>query len=193
METTDDTLLEMRQQLKQLHKTLDTQNIVNERMLLDSIRKMTDASSTGSGVSIILLIFFGLIMLPTLYACGISIPIIVFAALIMTIAIVAGIINIIQIPDLDGDLAVVARYYIRLKQRSQKIGKIITPVWVVWLLLLLVEMRRNMNNMEICYALLGALIGSIIALCTILKRNSDLNESLDSLISEIEKLTDETK
>lgn len=193
METTDDTLLEMRQQLKQLHKTLDTQNIVNERMLLDSIRKMTDASSTGSGVSIILLIFFGLIMLPTLYACGISIPIIVFAALITTIAIVAGIINIIQIPDLDGDLAVVARYYIRLKQRSQKIGKIITPVWVVWLLLLLVEMCRNMNNMEICYALLGALIGSIIALCTILKRNSDLNESLDSLISEIEKLTDETK
>lgn len=193
METTDDTLLEMRQQLKQLHKTLDTQNIVNERMLLDSIRKMTDASSTGSGVSIILLIFFGLIMLPTLYACGISIPIIVFAALIMTIAIVAGIINIIQIPNLDGDLAVVARYYIRLKQRSQKIGKIITPVWVVWLLLLLVEMCRNMNNMEICYALLGALIGSIIALCTILKRNSDLNESLDSLISEIEKLTDETK
>lgn len=193
METTDDTLLEMRQQLKQLHKTLDTQNIVNERMLLDSIRKMTDASSTGSGVSIILLIFFGLIMLPTLYACGISIPIIVFAALIMTIAIVAGIINIIQITDLDGDLAVVARYYIRLKQRSQKIGKIITPVWVVWLLLLLVEMCRNMNNMEIFYALLGALIGSIIALCTILKRNSDLNESLDSLISEIEKLTDETK
>ena len=106
METTDKTFLEMQQQMQQLREKLDSQKIVNERLLRRSCGRTIDHLRIKSNAPIVAGLA-GLALIPFLHHLGFSPLLLIVTGVFMIAGIVATLITKQYIPNLNKDLVTV--------------------------------------------------------------------------------------
>ena len=189
METNDNTLREMQQQMEQLRQMLNDQKIVNDRILRNSCRNTVSKLRIKSTVPVIAA-FAGLAIIPALRYFGFSYYFITFYGLLMLAAIAATMISKKYIPSVDKDLVTAAKEISTFRKINADWIKYGIPCLVVFLGLLIWEVVKNLQlGGEELYGFIGGVvIGLVIGGAFGLKNRRDLMNASDELLAQIEEL-----
>lgn len=189
METTDKTLLEMQEQMKQLKEKLDSQKIVNERILRKSCGRTIDRLKFKSNVPIIAGIA-GLALIPLLHHQGFSTLLLIVTGVLMLTGIVATLITKQFIPNLNRDLVSASTELTKFRRINADWIKYGLPALFVWLGVLIWDVVSNLpySGSELYGFIAGATVGLVIGLVLGLKNRRDILDASDELLSQIEEL-----
>ena len=189
MENTDTTLLEMQQQLKQLKDKLNSQKIVNERVLRKSCSMTANRLRFKSNLPIM----FGvaaILMSPTLRNVGVSIPFIIFNVVLMLICIVATVLTNRHIPSVDSDMVTAAEGLRKYKKIHAEWIKFGLPMVFIWLGLMIWDTYRNgaLEEVQFYSFLICVAASVIIGMLVGFKLRRDLLDAADELLYQLEEL-----
>jgi hypothetical protein len=189
MENTDTTLLEMQQQLQQLKDKLNSQKIVNERIL----RKSCSMTASRLRFKSNLPILFGvaaILMSPSLYTLGVSVPFLIFNAVLMLICIVATILTNRHIPSVDSDMVTAAEGLSKYKKIHAEWIKFGLPMAFIWIGLLVWETIRHgeLEGPSLYGFLTGVAIGIVLGLLVGFKLRRDQLDAADELLHQLQEL-----
>ena len=190
MENTDKTIIEMQQQMQQLREKLESQKIVNERILRNSYSQSTRRLRLKSSIPIIAGTFV-LFMLPFMKELGLSTWFLVFTGVMMAACIVASALTKGLIPDMSKDLVSATQNMIRFRNINRDWIKFGVPSLVVWSGLLFWDMWKNtdlLKNEMAIYFITGFLVGAVIGVAIGLKNRRDILNTSDSLLEQIDQL-----
>ena len=190
MENTDNTFLEMQQQLQQLKEKLESQKIVNDNILKRSMRKNLVRLRIKANVPV--LAAFAMIMLsPMIYNMGASIYLTVFTVLIVVAGALAATFNNSRLPRMDKDLVSQMTDLLKFRKMNADWIKFSFPVLGIWVVWFVLEVFNTMGLNDdaklgaICGLACGIVIGTILGL----KNRRDLLEGTDDLLNQINDLT----
>ena len=189
METTDKTILEMQEQMKELREKLESQKIVNDSLLRKSFRQ--NASRLKSKANIPLIFGVAAILLaPSYLNIGASWISVGFTWVLMLICIVATIICNSHIPRMDSDLVTAAEDLTKFKKFHAEWLKFAIPAIILWLGILIWDMLRGeqMSHAETIGLFAGLAVGVTLGLIIGLKMRRDQLDSADDLLDQIEEL-----
>ena len=189
MENTDTTLLEMQQQLQQLKDKLNSQKIVNERILRKSCNATASRLRFKSNVPIL----FGaaaILMTPSLRVLGVSTPFLVFNVALMLFCIIYTVFTNRHIPSVDGDMLSAAeglRKYRKIHADWIKFG---LPMAFVWIGLLVWETIRHgeLEGPSLYGFLTAAAVGVVLGMLIGFKLRRDQLDAADELLRQIQEL-----
>lgn len=189
METTDNTLREMQEQMKVLREKLDNEKIVNKRILGKVVSQNANRLRFKSNVPII----FGvaaILMAPSYLTLGASWISVGFTWVLMIICIVATILCNRHIPRMDKDLVTAAEELTKYKKFHAEWLKFAIPAIILWLGILIWDMLRGeqMSQSETIGLFAGLAAGVTLGLIIGLKLRHDQMEAADDLIEQIEDL-----
>ena len=190
METTDKTLLEMQQQLQQLKKKLDSQKIVNDNILRNSLRKGLFRLRIKSNVPVIAA-FAIIMMAPFIYNFGFSIYFVVFTVLLIVAAAIASLVNNWRLPRMDSDLVRQTTDLIKFRKVYADWIKYSLPALAIWIIWFLIEVFTSMGfNDDMKLGIItGAACGLVIGMLLGLKNRRDILGGVDEMLSHIDDLT----
>ena len=134
METTDNTLNEMQQQMQLLKDKLSKQTIVNEQMMRNAFGKGIKDLRSNYSVKTIAAIA-GMLGCPSFYNLGCSLYFVIFGELMMLIALVATLYANRLIPRMDDDLLTAAGNLTRFRK--------INAEWIKYGIPTMREIRRT--------------------------------------------------
>lgn len=189
METTDNTLREMQEQMKVLREKLDNEKIVNKRIMGKVVSQTANRLRFKSNVPII----FGvaaILMAPSYLTLGASWISVGFTWVLMIICIVATILCNRHIPRMDKDLVTAAEELTKYKKFHAEWLKFAIPAIILWLGILIWDMLRGeqMSQSETIGLFAGLAAGVTLGLIIGLKLRRDQMEAADDLIEQIEDL-----
>ena len=189
MENTDTTLLEMQQQLKQLKDKLDSQKIVNDRLLQKSCSNSLNRLRTKSNLPIL----FGIaaiLMSASFVNLGMSWPFILFTDVMMLVCIVATILTNQHIPSMDNDLVTAAEGLRKYKKIHADWIKFALPMLAVWLGWLIWEAVKNvgLTGMPFYAFLAGITVGIALGLILGFKLRREQLNAADELLAQLTEL-----
>ena len=189
METNDKTLLEMQQQMQQLREKLESQQIVNGRILRNSCRRTIDRLRLKSNAPIIAGCA-GLALIPVLYHMGFSNLLLIFTGLFMLAGIAATLITKQYIPNLNKDLVTATTELTKFRKINADWYKYGIPLLFVWLGILIWDVVKNLQlgESELYGFIAGSCIGLVVGLVLGLKNRRDILEASDDLLGQIEEL-----
>lgn len=189
METTDNTLLEMQRQMQQLREKLDSQQIVNERILRRSCGRTIDRLRIKSNAPIIAGCL-GLALLPILFLMGFSNLFLIFTGLFMLTGIVATLITKQFIPNMNKDLVTATTELTKFRKINADWYKYGIPFLVVWLGILIWDVVKNMQmgGSELYGFIGGSCVGLVLGLVLGFKNRRDILDASDDLLGQIEEL-----
>ena len=189
METTDNTLLEMQQQMKQLREKLESQKIINERILRKSCGRTIDRLRFKSNVPIFAGAA-GLALIPFLHHQGFSNLLLIVTGVLMIAGISATLITKQYIPNLDKDLVSATTELSKFRRINADWIKYGLPALFVWLGVLIWDVASNhmFSGSELYGFIAGASVGLVIGLILGLKNRRDILNASDDLLSQIEAL-----
>ena len=189
METTDKTFLEMQQQMQQLREKLDSQKIVNERILRRSCGRTIDRLRIKSNAPIVAGLA-GLALIPFLHHLGFSPLLLIATGLFMIVGIVATLITKQYIPNLNKDLVTATTELTKFRKINADWYKYGVPFLLVWLGILIWDVVKNLQlgGPELYGFICGASIGLVIGLVLGLKNRRDILDASDDLLAQIEEL-----
>ena len=189
MENNDNTLREMQEQMQQLRDKLDSQKIVNERILKKSCSQTASRLRFKANLPIL----FGvaaMLMVPALREFGVSMGFIIFTWVLMLVCIVATILTNRHIPNMDKDLITAAQELTRFKKIHAEWIKFAIPMVILWVGFLVWDFLRN-NDFDQAASLAflagigtGIVLGGIVGL----KLRRDQLNAADELLDQIEEL-----
>ena len=189
METTDNTFIEMQQQMQQLREKLESQKIISDRLLRESCRHSVSRLRIKSSVPVIAG-FAGLGLLPFLRELGFSDWFLTLTGLLLLTAM--GITLYIKrfIPGVDKDLLSSAEDVARFRKINADWIKFGLPTLAVWLCLLILDVAKNNPLIgDNLYPFIGGGgIGLLVGVLFGLKNRRDILRASDSLLSQIEEL-----
>jgi len=190
METTDKTLLEMQQQLQQLKEKLESQKIVNDNILRQSMRKNIVRLRIKSNVAVIAA-FAMILLAPTIYNMGASIYFTVFSVLIVVAGAIAATFNNRRLPRMDKDLVSQTTDLLKFRKVNADWIKFSFPVLGIWAVWFILEVFNTMglNDEAKLGAICGVACGLVIGMILGLKNRRDLLEGTDELLNQIDDLT----
>ncbi len=174
METTDKTFLEMQQQMQQLREKLDSQKIVNERMLRRSCGRTIDRLRIKSNAPIIAGAA-GLALIPLLHHLGFSPLLLIATGVFMIAGIVATLITKQYIPNLNKDLVTATTELTKFRKINAEWYKYGVPL-------------LQLGGPELYGFLCGSAIGLVLGLVLGLKNRRDILDASDDLLGQIEEL-----
>ena len=185
METTDNTFLEMQRQMQQLREKLESQKIVNERILRKSCGRTIDRLRFKSNAPIVAGLA-GLALIPFLHHMGFSLLLLIATGLFMIAGIVATLITKQYIPNLNKDLVTATTELTKFRKINADWYKYGVPLLLVWLGILIWDVVKNLqlDGPE----LYGFICGSAIGLVLGLKNRRDILDASDDLLGQIEDL-----
>lgn len=189
METTDKTILEMQEQMKELREKLESQKIVNDSLLRKSFRQ--NASRLKSKANIPLIFGVAAILLaPSYLNIGASWISVGFTWVLMLICIVATIICNRHIPQMDRDLVTAAEELTKFKKFHAEWLKFAIPAIIIWLGILIWDILRGeqMSQAESIGFFAGLAVGATLGLIIGLKMRRDQLDAADDLLDQIEDL-----
>ena len=189
METTDKTILEMQEQMKELREKLESQKIVNDSLLRKSFRQ--NASRLKSKANIPLIFGVAAILLaPSYLNIGASWISVVVTWVLMLICIVATIICNRHIPQMDRDLVTAAEELTKFKKFHAEWLKFAIPAIIIWLGILIWDILRGeqMSQAESIGFFAGLAVGATLGLIIGLKMRRDQLDAVDDLLDQIEDL-----
>jgi uncharacterized membrane protein YbjE (DUF340 family) len=157
-------ILEMREQLAALKKQLDTQEIINDRLIKEAMSsKLSSINRSAVWICVVCLI-----MIPMGYLnfqrLGLSEPFCIATSLLFVICAAAMIISHYRIHKRDifsGNLVTVYKEVARMKKIYNSWHYWSIPIVVVWFGWMEYEIYINLANEDI-YALIGVSIGGIV-------------------------------
>ena len=189
MENTDTTLLEMQQQLQQLKDKLNSQKIVNERVLRKSCSLTANRLRFKSNLPIL----FGvsaILMSPALRNVGVSVPFIIFNVVLMLICIVATLLTNRYIPNVDRDMVTAAEGLRKYKKIHAEWIKFGLPTALIWIGLLIWETYKNgaLEEAQFYGFLIGAGVGALLGMLVGFKLRRDQLDAADELLYQLKEL-----
>ena len=189
METTDNTLNEMQQQMQLLKDKLSKQTIVNEQMMRNAFgRGIKDLRSNYSVKTIAAIA--GMLGCPSFYNLGCSLYFVIFGELMMLIALVATIYANRLIPRMDDDLLTAAGNLTRFRKINAEWIKYGIPTMVVWLGWLIVELFSGEEfTAGQAYAMIGGIaVGLTVGMCIGLRIRREIMRGVDELMAQIKEM-----
>ena len=194
METTDKTILEMQEQMKELREKLESQKIVNDTLLRKSFRQNASRLKFKANVPII----FGvaaILLAPSYFNLGASWISVGFTWALMLICIVATIICNSYIPQMDRDLVTAAEQLTKFKKFHAEWLKFSIPALILWLGILIWDILRGeqMGQAETIALFSGLAVGVILGGILGLKLRRDQLDAADDLLDQIEDLKAENR
>ena len=189
METTDNTLKEMQQQMELLKNKLDKQTIVNDKMMRNAIAKGLKSIRTKAAIPY----FAGLAAIlccKSFYNLGCSLGFLIYSELMIVFCLGATWYTNCQIPKMDEDLLTAAGHLTRFKKIHAEWLKIGIPLLMVWLGWLIMDMFRSvdMSGAEVYALMAGIGVGLIIGLAAGLKVRRELMDGAQDLIDQIKDM-----
>ena len=189
MENNDNTLREMQEQMQQLRDKLDSQKIVNERILKKSCSQTASRLRFKANLPIL----FGvaaMLLVPALREFGVSMGFIIFTWVLMLVCIVATILTNRHIPQMDRDLVTATQELTRFKKIHAEWIKFAIPMVILWVGFLCWDLFRNGDMDPILrYSFMagvatGIVLGGILGF----KIRRDQLNAADELLDQIEEL-----
>jgi hypothetical protein len=189
METTDKTFLEMQQQMQQLREKLESQKIVNERILRRSCGRTIDRLKFKSNAPIFAGLA-GLALIPVLYHMGFSPLFLIVTGVFMIAGIVATLITKQYIPDVNKDLVTATTELTKFRKINADWYKYGIPFLLVWLGILIWDVVKNLQlgGPQLSGFICGASIGLVAGLVLGFKNRRDILDASDDLLGQIEEL-----
>ena len=189
METTDNTLNEMQQQMQLLKDKLSKQTIVNEQMMRNAFGKGIKDLRSNYSVKTIAAIA-GMLGCPSFYNLGCSLYFVIFGELMMLIALVATIYANRLIPRMDDDLLTAAGNLTRFRKINAEWIKYGIPTMVVWLGWLIVELFSGEEfTAGQAYAMIGGIaVGLTVGMCIGLRIRREIMRGVDELMAQIKEM-----
>ena len=189
MENTDNTIVEMQQQLQQLKEKLDGQLIVNERLLQKSCSNTLNRLRFKSNLPIV----FGvaaILMSLSFINLGISWPFVLFTDVLMLVSIVATILTNQHIPRMDKDMVTAAEELRKYKKIHADWLKFALPVLALWLGWLIWEVVKNvgLTGTPLYGFLTGISVGLALGLILGFKLRREQLNAADELLSQLTEL-----
>ncbi len=189
METTDKTILEMQEQMKELREKLESQKIVNNALLRKSFRQNASRLKFKANVPLI----FGVaatLLAPSFLNIGASWISVGFTWVLMLICIVATIACNRHIPQMDRDLVTAAEELTKFKKFHAEWLKFSIPAIIIWLGILIWDILRGeqMSQAESIGFFAGLAVGATLGLIIGLKMRRDQLDAADDLLDQIEEL-----
>lgn len=189
MENTDTTLLEMQQQLQQLKEKLDSQKIVNDRLLQKSCNNTLNRLRSKSNLPIL----FGIaaILLSVSFVdIGMSWAFILCTDVMMLICIVATILTNQHLPSMDQDMVTAAEGIRKYKKIHAEWIKFALPVLAVWLGWLIWETVKNvgLTGTPFYGFLAGISVGIVLGLILGFKLRREQLNTADELLAQLTEL-----
>jgi hypothetical protein len=192
METTDKTFIEMQQQMQQLRDKLESQRIVNDRLLRNACRHNINRLRIKSSVPVIAG-FAGLALIPFLKEVGFSVWFLFVTGLLLLTAM--GLTMYVKrfIPRVDGNLVSAAEDVARFRKINTDWIKFGIPALVVWIALFILDAWKYnpVIGENILPLVGGAGVGLIVGLLLGLKNRRDILRASDDLLSQIGELRQE--
>ena len=189
METTDNTLLEMQQQMQQLRKQLDAQKIVNGRMLRQAMNQTANRLRFKYFVPCIFAVA-GIFLSPALLSLGFSLPVVISYIVMMLAGVAATVIINVHLPRMDKDLVTAASEVSKFRKLNANWYKVGVPVGLAWLAFMIWDMVKNIGvDAEKLYGLIGGIaVGLIIGGLLGWKNRRDVLDAADDLLDQIDEL-----
>ena len=189
METTDNTLNEMQQQMQLLKDKLSKQTIVNEQMMRNAFGKGIKDLRSNYSVKTIAAIA-GMLGCPSFYNLGCSLYFVIFGELMMLIALVATLYANRLIPRMDDDLLTAAGNLTRFRKINAEWIKYGIPTMVVWLGWLIVELFSGEEfTAGQAYAMIGGIaVGLTVGMCIGLRIRREIMRGVDELMAQIQEM-----
>lgn len=189
METTDNTLKEMQQQMQLLKDKLSKQTIVNEQMMRNAFGKGIKDLRSNYSVKTIAAIA-GMLGCPSFYNLGCSLYFVIFGELMMLIALVATLYANRLIPRMDDDLLTAAGNLTRFRKINAEWIKYGIPTMVVWLGWLIVELFSGEEfTAGQAYAMIGGIaVGLTVGMCIGLRIRREIMRGVDELMAQIKEM-----
>ncbi|MBO7371762.1 MAG: hypothetical protein J6U34_04560 [Bacteroidales bacterium] len=189
METTDNTLREMQEQMKVLREKLENEKIVNKKIMGKVVSQTVNRLRFKSNMPIL----FGvaaILMAPSFLTIGASWISVGFTWVEMIICIVATILCNRHIPRMDKDLVTAAEELTKYKKFHAEWLKVAIPAIILWLGILIWDVLRGteLDQAETIALLAGMATGVILGGLLGLKLRRDQMEAADDLIEQIEDL-----
>jgi uncharacterized membrane protein len=192
METNDNTLLEMQQQMQQLRNKLDSQKIVNDRLFQSVYRQGLDKLKVKNRLTIIVGIC-AMLSFPVLTMYGVSIPVIIAFEMLLLVCVVAEILTMRHIPNPGRDLVTATRELSKYRKIYLEWFKYSLPVLGILLVWLCVDVFRNPEVEEtLKYFFLGGVgAGTVIGVTLGLMQRRKIIDEADNLLDQIKNLEEE--
>ena len=189
METTDNTLNEMQQQMQLLKDKLSKQTIVNEQMMRNAFGKGIKDLRSNYSVKTIAAIA-GMLGCPSFYNLGCSLYFVIFGELMMLIALVATLYANRLIPRMDDDLLTAAGNLTRFRKINAQWIKYGIPALVVWLGWLIFELFSGEEfTAGQAYAMIGGIaVGLTVGMCIGLRIRREIMRGVDELMAQIKEM-----
>jgi len=189
MENTDNTLLEMQQQMQQLREKLESQEIVNDRLIRKSCKNSITRLKIKSSVPAIAG-FAGLALIPVIREAGFSDWFLGITGVLMLTAIGASTYVKRFIPHVDKDLLTSAEDVTRFRRINAAWIKFGLPTLVVWFGLFILDVWKNnpLLGDNILPFIGGISMGLVAGVLLGLKNRRDILRTSDELIAQIEEL-----
>ena len=177
METTDNTLNEMQQQMQLLKDKLSKQTIVNEQMMRNAFGKGIKDLRSNYSVKTIAAIA-GMLGCPSFYNLGCSLYFVIFGELNRLI------------PRMDDDLLTAAGNLTRFRKINAEWIKYGIPTMVVWLGWLIVELFSGEEfTAGQAYAMIGGIaVGLTVGMCIGLRIRREIMRGVDELMAQIKEM-----
>ena len=189
METNDNTLLEMQQQMKQLREKLENQKIVNDRIMKKSMSQTIGRLRLKSNIPIFAGVF-AILLSPSMLGMGLPLYFVIFTDVLMLICIAATVLTNNHLPRIDRDMVTAAGELGKFKKIHADWIKFGFPMLAVWLGLLIWSVVKclDLDRIELFGFISGLAVGIIVGVLVGLKARRDLINDADDLLSQIEEL-----
>ena len=189
METTDNTLKEMQQQMQLLKDKLSKQTIVNEQMMRNAFGKGIKDLRSNYSVKTIAAIA-GMLGCPSFYNLGCSLYFVIFGELMMLIALVATLYANRLIPRMDDDLLTAAGNLTRFRKINAQWIKYGIPALVVWLGWLIFQLFSGKEfTTGQAYAMIGGIaVALMVGMCIGLRIRREIMRGVDELMAQIKEM-----
>lgn len=189
MENLDNTLLEMREQMRQLKEKLDNQKIVNERIMRKSCTQTFNRLKLKSNLPIFIGIF-AILLSPSFLQIGMSMRFVIFTGVMMLVCIVATFLTNMHIPRMDSDLVTATDELRKYKKIHAEWIKIALPMLAIWVGLAIWDAVKNigLSGQELYGMIAGLSVGVIVGLLLGLKLRRDQMNTADDLLAQLKEL-----
>ena len=190
METNDNTLREMQQQMQQLREMLNDQKIINENLLRNACSRRLDRIRFKSRIPYIAGVA-AILSLGSFYSLGMSTAFLIYSFVIMLVCIVATAITNSHLPRLDRDLVSAGEELVKFRKMHAEWLKIGIPMLLVWIGLLVWDFffRQGLSDREVVIPMVcGVGVGLALGLFAGLKVRRDILDGTDELLAQIRDL-----
>ena len=190
METNDNSLREMQQQMQQLREMLNDQKIINENLLRNACSRRLDRIRFKSRIPYIAGVA-AILSLGSFYSLGMSTAFLIYSFVIMLVCIAATAITNSHIPRLDRDLVSAGEELVKFRKIHAEWLKIGIPMLLVWIGLLVWDFffRQGLSDKEVVIPMVcGVGVGLALGLFIGLKVRRDILDGTDELLAQIRDL-----